>query len=122
MNAVPTSRMVLLLDAAGCAATAGLLTLTPAALRPVDQSLKSRWPVAAALAGTSAACAYGARSASPTRIGLRGAALLNAAWVTACLKTLTHDHDRTGTALVATTAVMDATMGAVQWLLSRDAG
>lgn len=121
MQSTRTVRGVLLLDATGCAATAGLLTLTPSALRPVDPSLTSRWPIVAALVATSAACACGARSTSPTRGDMRVAALLNSGWVIACLITLARDRDRTGTALVATTAVLDASMGVAQWALSHAA-
>jgi hypothetical protein len=106
-----------MLDALGCAATAGLIVAAPAALRPVDPSTRSRWPMVAALAVTSATCVYGARSPSPA--ALRGAALLNSGWVAASLATLTRDRDKVGRTLVVTTAALDAAAGMLQFTLSR---
>lgn len=116
-----TARMLLLLDAAGCAATAGVVLGFPGIFRIVDPSLRARLPVALALAGTAAASAYGARTKRPTPGAMVVAALLNAGWVATCLAAAPSRTDSRGKALVLTTAVLDGVVGGLQLAL-RGAG
>lgn len=112
------ARIILGLDAAGCAAAAVTLALSPRAARVVDPSLRSRQPVIAALAGTAGVLGIGAGREAGLRESLQLAALMNSGWVAGCLVALCRRPTRPATALIATTAALDAGAAAAQCYLA----
>jgi len=117
VNRAGAARLILAADALGCGAAAAAVGLAPAALRPVDPSLRARGPLALTLAATSLVMAFGLRASQPSRRHLTTATSVNAGWVGVCLVALPRQRNRVGAALVASTALLDAAAGGLQWFL-----
>lgn len=112
------ARRVLVVDGVGCLATSLVVAASPRLLRIVDKSTKSRPWIAGALVATGTVMTVGGlRSASPTT--LRAAAVTNAGWVTVCVLAVPRQTGW-GLRLVSVTALLDATMGVLQWQLASD--
>ena len=115
------ARAVLALDAAGCVGAALAVAAVPGLVERVDAAGRARVPLAVALGLTSALLASGTVRRDPTRRALALAGLVNVGWTITCLMTFRSRPTRTGSVLVATTALLDATAAAAQIALARSA-
>ncbi|MBT0770444.1 hypothetical protein KIH74_15985 [Kineosporia sp. J2-2] len=109
-------RLVLNTDALGCLGAGAAVSSAPSVYRFVDSSGTSRPFVAAALMLSSRLLRPAA--GRPPGPALRRGALLNLAWVLLCLAVLPKQRTAVGRSLVASTALLDATMAVVQWRLA----
>lgn len=115
------ARTILAVDGVGCAAAAAVVAGSERVVALYDPSLRSRWPVAAALGATSGVLLSGARSPAPGDRDLERAAVINAGWVVACCAGLRGRASRPGTAVLAATAGLDGAAAIFQLALrSRD--
>lgn len=110
---------MLTVDGVGCLAAAAALMADGRVGDLVHPAQSWRLPVALALGTTSTLLLAGAANSSPTPSTLRRTALVNAGWVVACLTALSRSLRTSGRVLVATTAGLDAAVGAVQWSLAK---
>jgi hypothetical protein len=118
MNRADRARGILIADAAGCAVGAVATVAIPSVLDAFELPRRSRWPVCAVLIATATLLARGARTSRPDSADLTAAALVNGAWVAACLTLLPPRRNNSrAVALLATTAVLDGFAGSVQWFL-----
>lgn len=110
-------RAIMAADAIGCAVAGVVAIVTPAGAI-VATMRPRRIALAAALTLSSIALGQGFRRRELTAGDLALGAVLNSAWVAACVAAAPRHRSALGRRLVIATGLLDATAGAVQGLLA----
>lgn len=110
------AKTLLIADGIGCLVAMGTVMAVKRPMDEIDRTGAARRPVAVALGVTGALLLAGGRRAKVRNRDLGTAATINSAWVIACLYGMQKNPSELGTALLAATAVADASAGIGQFL------